>query len=148
MAGDEGVFPVRADGFVPKERYTTREFAQLEHERLWSKVWQIACRTDQVAADGDFIEYTIGDETVVITRARGGVLHAFHNACLHRGRRLLVGAGACEHGTIKCPYHGWCYSLGNGLVNDLGLEIAQHSQLPEQYHRALARVHENLLRGA
>lgn len=44
--------------------------------------------------------------------------------------------------------HGWCYSLENGLVNDLGLEIAQHSQLPEQYHRALARVHENLLRTA
>ena len=44
--------------------------------------------------------------------------------------------------------HGWCYSLENGLVNDLDLEIAQHSQLQEQYHRALARVHENLLRTA
>jgi len=42
--------------------------------------------------------------------------------------------------------HGWCYSLENGLVNDLGLEIAQHSQLLDQYHRALARLHENLLR--
>ncbi|MBS0583611.1 MAG: carbonate dehydratase [Proteobacteria bacterium] len=44
--------------------------------------------------------------------------------------------------------HGWCYSLEHGLVNDLGLEIAQHSQLPEQYHRALTRLHDNLLRTA
>ncbi|MBS0514435.1 MAG: carbonate dehydratase [Proteobacteria bacterium] len=43
--------------------------------------------------------------------------------------------------------HGWCYSLENGLVNDLGIEIAQHSQLADQYHGALARRQEHLLRG-
>ena len=35
-------FLVRADGFLPKERYTTDEFAELELERLWPRVWQIA----------------------------------------------------------------------------------------------------------
>jgi phenylpropionate dioxygenase-like ring-hydroxylating dioxygenase large terminal subunit len=30
---------------------------------------------------------------------------------------LLVGAGACEHGTIKCPYHGWCYSLDGRVTH-------------------------------
>ena len=39
--------------------------------------------------------------------------------------------------------HGWVYSLENGLVNDLGIEIAQHSQLADQYHRALARMYEH-----
>ena len=33
---------VRPDGFVPKERYTTRVFAELEQTRLWPRVWQIA----------------------------------------------------------------------------------------------------------
>ena len=42
--------------------------------------------------------------------------------------------------------HGWVYSLENGLVNDLGLEIAHHSQLSDKYHLAMARVQENLLR--
>ena len=83
---------VRPDGFVPKERYTTREFTELEHERLWPRVWQIACREEQVARPGDFVEYTIGDETVVDRRAAAdGALHAFYNACLHRGRRLADG---------------------------------------------------------
>ena len=46
---------VRPDGFVPKERYTTRDFAELEQTRLWPRVWQIACREEQVAEPGDFV---------------------------------------------------------------------------------------------
>ncbi len=85
---------VRPDGFLPKERYTTGAFADLEVERLWSRVWQIACREDELAAPGDFVEYEIGDETIAIVRKADGDVHAFHNACLHRGRRLAEGSGA------------------------------------------------------
>jgi phenylpropionate dioxygenase-like ring-hydroxylating dioxygenase large terminal subunit len=108
---------VRADGFVPKERYTTRDFAELEQTRLWPRVWQIACREEQVAGIGDFVEYTIGDEAVAIVRTEPGALHAFYNACMHRGRRLAEGAGSFAHGEIRCPYHGWCYALDGRLVD-------------------------------
>src|SRR5450755_1408816 len=97
---------VRPDGFVPKERYTTRAFAELEQKRLWPRVWQIACREEQVAGPGDFFEYTIGDEAIAIVRAESGALHAFYNACLHRGRRLAEGCGTFEDGTIRCAFHG------------------------------------------
>ncbi|MDQ1379966.1 MAG: hypothetical protein QOJ71_685 [Actinomycetota bacterium] len=108
---------VRPDGFVPKQRYTTREFTELEHARLWPRVWQIACREEQVAAPGDYFEYTIGAETVVIVRTETGTLHAFYNTCLHRGRRLADGCGSFAAGEIKCPYHGWCYALDGRLVD-------------------------------
>ena len=104
------------DGFVPKERYTTRDFSELEHARLWPRVWQIACREEQVAGTGDFVEYTIGDEGVAIVRAETGALHAFYNTCLHRGRRLAEGCGSFADGAITCPYHGWCYALDGRLV--------------------------------
>ncbi|HWS44523.1 MAG TPA: aromatic ring-hydroxylating dioxygenase subunit alpha [Acidimicrobiia bacterium] len=107
---------VRPDGFVPKERYTTRAFADLEHERLWPRVWQIACREEELPAPGDFVEYTIGDETIAIVRGAGGALHAFHNACLHRGRRIIEGCGAAARDTLRCAYHGWCYALDGRLV--------------------------------
>src|SRR5437016_5884771 len=107
---------VRPDGFVPKERYTTRDFAELEQTRLWSRVWQIACREEQVAEPGEFVEYTIGDEGVAIVRAETGTLHAFYNACLHRGRRLAEGCGSFADGAIRCPFHGWCYALDGRLV--------------------------------
>ena len=84
---------VRDDGFVPKERYTTVAFADLEFERLWSRVWQVACREEELAAPGDYVEYTIGDESVLVVRGDDGAIRAFHNACLHRGTRLAGGAG-------------------------------------------------------
>jgi phenylpropionate dioxygenase-like ring-hydroxylating dioxygenase large terminal subunit len=109
---------VHPDGFVPKARYTTRRFGDLELERLWPRVWQIACRAEQVAEPGMFAEYEIGDETVLVTRAADGALHAFYNACLHRGRRLADGCGAFADGAIRCAYHGWCYGL-DGRVTDI-----------------------------
>jgi len=41
---------VRPDGFLPKERYTTTEFSDLELDRLWPRVWQIAGREEELAA--------------------------------------------------------------------------------------------------
>jgi phenylpropionate dioxygenase-like ring-hydroxylating dioxygenase large terminal subunit len=108
---------VRSDGFVPKERYTSREFAARELERLWPKVWQIACREEDVAATGDFVEYGVGDLTIAIVRAADGALHAFHNACLHRGRRLAIDAGTFADAQIRCPYHGWCYALDGRVAH-------------------------------
>ena len=107
---------VRPDGFVPKARYTTAEFADLEYDRLWSRVWQVACREEEVAAAGAFVEYAVGDETIAIVRDSSGVLRAFHNACLHRGRRLIEDCGVAE-GQLRCPYHGWCYGLDGRVID-------------------------------
>jgi phenylpropionate dioxygenase-like ring-hydroxylating dioxygenase large terminal subunit len=125
---------VRPDGFVPKERYTTRDFTELEQTRLWPRVWQIACREEQVAATGDFFEYAIGSETIVIVRAASGALHAFYNACLHRGRRLADGCGSFENGEIRCGYHGWCYALDGRLVDVPDRE--EFAGLPDDLHLA------------
>jgi len=116
LDGELGDMLVRADGFLPKGRYTTDAYAAAELERLWPRVWQIACRVEEVAEPGAFVEYTVGDETIAIVRTRAGALSAFHNVCLHRGRRLLDGCGSVEGDTIRCPYHAWCYALDGELV--------------------------------
>jgi carbonic anhydrase len=36
--------------------------------------------------------------------------------------------------------HGWVYSLENGLVNDLGIEVTSHTQLAERYAQALQQL--------
>jgi phenylpropionate dioxygenase-like ring-hydroxylating dioxygenase large terminal subunit len=107
---------VRPDGFVPKARYTTAAFADLEYDRVWSRVWQVACREEEVAASGSYVEYAIGDDTIAIVRDGAGVLRAFHNACLHRGRRLVEDCGVAD-GQLRCPYHGWCYGLDGRVID-------------------------------
>jgi nitrite reductase/ring-hydroxylating ferredoxin subunit len=127
---------VTADGFVPKERYTSREFAELEMEHLWSRVWQIACREEELAAVGDYVEYLIGDQSILVVRASRTDVKAYFNACLHRGTRLADGSGNFADGTIRCRYHAWRYEL-DGCVceivdrEDFGSTIPDELRLGE-----------------
>ncbi len=93
----------------------------LEHERLWSRVWQIACRAEELPAVGDHLVYTIGARSVLLVRSAPDRIAAFHNACLHRGTQLADatpnGAGHFDDGCIRCPYHGWAYALDGRLVH-------------------------------
>jgi carbonic anhydrase len=36
--------------------------------------------------------------------------------------------------------HGWVYSLDDGRINDLGMEVSQHADLAEQYAHALQHL--------
>lgn len=104
------------DGLVPKERYTSREFLELEYERLWSRVWQVACRGEELAETGDYLEYIIGDQSILVVRVAPGEVKAYYNCCLHRGTRLAEGTGNFAGGEMRCRYHAWCYDLDGRLT--------------------------------
>jgi len=106
---------VGEDGLIPKERYTSRAFLELELQRLWPRVWQVACRLEEVPEPGDFVEYTIGDQSLLVVRDAHGEIGAFHNACLHRGTQLGSGSGTFDGGEIRCRFHAWCYALDGEL---------------------------------
>ncbi len=129
---------VRDDGWVPKERYTGRAFFDAEMARLWPRVWQVACREEEVPEAGDFVVYGIGDQAIVVVRTAPGALAAFHNACLHRGTRLAAGEGRFPGGAIRCPYHGWCYDL-DGRLRDVP-DRHEFGDLPDGLRLAPVRV--------
>ncbi|MEE2665985.1 MAG: aromatic ring-hydroxylating dioxygenase subunit alpha [Myxococcota bacterium] len=99
---------------IPASRYTSPEFAELEHERVWPRVWQIACSVDHVSQPGDFFEYRVGRYSVIIVRGRDGALRAFQNVCKHRGNVLCTGSGQGLR-NLRCAYHGWTYDLRGAL---------------------------------
>ena len=107
---------VRADGFLPKERYTTAEFADLEFERLWPRVWQIAGREEELPAVGRFPRVRDRRRLDRGRAHRDRCHRGFHNACMHRGTPLADGCGAFADGEIRCPYHAWTYALDGRLV--------------------------------
>ncbi len=92
-------------------RYIDPTFARLEHEKLWSKVWQFAARLDEIPQPGDFTTYDVGDQSVMLVRVDGDTVKAYHNACPHRGTALSQGCGHFESGNIRCPFHGWRWNL-------------------------------------
>lgn len=109
-AGPAASAPVR----IPKERYVSPEFAALELERMWPRVWQIACTLDHVSEPGDYFEYRVGPFSVLVVRDGDGALHAYQNVCLHRGNQLCTGSGRGLT-ELRCGYHRWCWTLDGRL---------------------------------
>ncbi|GAB5451922.1 MAG: aromatic ring-hydroxylating dioxygenase subunit alpha [Halioglobus sp.] len=94
---------------LPISRWTSREFFDLEVEKMWRKTWQMACRESQVSKPGDYFVYDIVNDSILITRTEEGELRGYYNSCLHRGRALKRGAGNSPE--VRCPYHGWSWGL-------------------------------------
>lgn len=92
--------------YIPAARYYDREYFELEKELLWPKVWQMACRLEEIPNVGDYVEYRNLDKSVIVVRTKSGV-KAFHNACRHRGVALVDGPGNCAKEGLICPFHGW-----------------------------------------
>lgn len=93
--------------------YTSAAFAQAERENLWRRVWQMACRTDEIPNVGDHVLYEIGDVSLIIVRSSAHEVRAYHNACLHRGRQLRDCAGSVSE--FRCPFHGFTWALDGAL---------------------------------
>ena len=102
------------DDFVPKDAFLSEAFHEREKERLWPKVWQIACREEELPNVGNFIVYDIADESILIVRSAEKELKAFYNVCQHRGR-ILMDQMAGRTKFIFCKYHGWRWGLDGSL---------------------------------
>ena len=78
-------------------RYTSRAWHEEEVEHLWRRVWQYACRTDEIPEVGDYIR--LRDRARLLHRGphRGRrASRPIVNACLHRGRKLKDYDGRCS----------------------------------------------------
>ncbi len=99
---------------VPIERYVSPEFHALEVDKVWRRVWQMACREEEIPEVGDRVVYDIADHSVVVVRSAPGEVRAFHNVCLHRGRQIVEHDGRGER--LRCPFHGWAWNLDGSLA--------------------------------
>ncbi|HVW42824.1 MAG TPA: aromatic ring-hydroxylating dioxygenase subunit alpha [Amycolatopsis sp.] len=95
---------------IPAERYYDQTFFEAE-KKLWMHVWQHACHETEIPNPGDFTEYQILDQSVMLIRQNDGSVKGFYNACRHRGTALACGTGTFRGGQVVCPFHGWRWNL-------------------------------------
>ena len=100
----------------PASRYTSREWHDKEVEHLWKKVWQFACREEDIPEVGDHLRYDIGYLSFLIVRTEAEEIKTYPNACLHRGRMLKEYDGNATE--LRCPFHGFAWNL-NGCLKDV-----------------------------
>ncbi len=103
---------------VSTDAYTSRAIHDLEVDRLWKRVWQWACRVEQIPNVGDHVVYDIAHLSVIVVRVRAddepGAIKVYQNVCLHRGTQLRVTDGNVP--AFRCPFHGWTWNL-DGTLN-------------------------------
>ncbi len=124
---------------VSIERYTSREWHRREVDRLWSRVWQFACREEHIPEPGDYIVYDIAELSFLVVRQNDGSIKSYPNACLHRGRQLKEYDGQCVE--IRCPFHGFAWELdGNLLDVPAAWDFPHVDQRPDDFTLPECRV--------
>lgn len=105
--------PLDRRGSAPAARYSDPGWYAREQAQVFDRAWLMAGLAFRVAAPGQYFTFDELGRSVVVLRDAKGTLRAFHNACRHRGTRLLDGCGAAK--AIRCPYHDWKYALDGRL---------------------------------
>ena len=98
---------------IPSAHFTSMEWHNREVEKLWKRTWQMACRENDIPAPGDYTEYTIVGQTLILVRQEDGSIKALRNTCLHRGTALIEGSGSNTE--FQCTFHGWTWKLDGSL---------------------------------
>lgn len=118
---DLGEAPLRVDASV----FTDPERLAREREVLFRRTPQVIGWAGDVAEPGDFLARDVDGVPVLVTRDQDGGLHAFLNACTHRGmpvaaedsaREGTEGTGCGSARRFICGYHGWQFDSAGSLV--------------------------------
>lgn len=110
-----------ANRIVPEEvritgdRYTSREFMELELDYMWARVWNIGGRSAEIPEPGDFVVHPLGRDSILMVRQDDGSIRAFHNVCPHRGNRLTQAREGSVDAFV-CSYHGWTFGHDGTLI--------------------------------
>lgn len=116
--------PILATNRIPVERYFDPVYFAKEARHLWLRVWQIACREEEIPNPGDFTIYENVGRSLIITRQSEGGIKAFFNSCPHRGRKLVTEDGCKSR--FACPYHGLTWNRdGSFHSNPMAFDFPQ-----------------------
>jgi phenylpropionate dioxygenase-like ring-hydroxylating dioxygenase large terminal subunit len=100
---------------VSRDQYRSAAFASLEMDRMWPRVWQFACREEQIPEVGDLVVYESPGVSFLIVRTKEDEVRAYHNSCLHRGMKLCAEDTSVRK--LSCPFHGFTWNLDGTLAH-------------------------------
>jgi choline monooxygenase len=100
---------------IPADWYTSSHIRDLERRTVFRRAWQLAGRADQVRTPGQYLSCVLASgEPVVVVRGTDGLLRGFFNVCRHHAAAVVTDPeGSAQN--LRCPYHGWTYSLSGEL---------------------------------
>ncbi len=99
---------------LPGVAYTDEQFFRLEQIRIFAESWVFVGYAHSMKKVGDVRPIEVAGLPLFLLRAEDGNISAYHNACRHRGTKLIDSDGNTGR-QIRCPYHHWSYDLCGAL---------------------------------
>jgi choline monooxygenase len=106
--------PLEEASTCPAAWYVDPRILELELGTVFASTWQYACRLDQVREPGQFVTLELAGEPLLVLRGSDGVLRGFFNVCRHHAAAVVTESSGCVK-RLRCPYHGWTYTLEGAL---------------------------------
>jgi len=117
--------PLPEASTCPAAWYIDPRILELEQRTTFARTWQLVGRAEEVREPGQYVTSEIAGEPVVVVRGDDGVLRGFFNVCRHHAAAVLTQPSGRER-HLRCPYHGWTYTLEGALKGAPGFKEERH----------------------
>ena len=106
--------PLNTARGLPNEHYVDQDTFEEERTSVLFANWSAIGFGKDVPTEGDANPVDFLGMPLLIVRDHSGDVRVYQNTCRHRGMILVQEKGNIR-GTIRCPYHSWCYGLDGRL---------------------------------
>ncbi|MDO9505476.1 aromatic ring-hydroxylating dioxygenase subunit alpha [Hydrogenophaga sp.] len=106
---EQGVFRVRRTAF------TSQEVFEREREAIFDRTWLYVGHESEVPGPNSYVTRTPGGRPIIVSRDGDGKLHAFLNACTHRGNMVARERSGTAR-VFTCFYHAWSFDTKGQLI--------------------------------
>ncbi|PWU23645.1 MAG: methanesulfonate monooxygenase [Candidatus Rokuibacteriota bacterium] len=102
--------------YVHPAIYTDPEIFRDEQEKIFGKVWYLACHESELPEPNDYRTYQHpAGKNLLVVRGQDGKIRTFYNVCPHRGNTLVYApAGNARH--ITCLFHAWAFDTKGDCI--------------------------------
>jgi len=103
--------------YVNSRIYTDDAIHREEIEKIFNRVWLIACHESELPNKFDYRTFLHpSGRSLLLIRGEDDSVRAFYNTCSHRGNRLVqVPAGNAKR--ITCIFHHWSYDPKGACID-------------------------------
>lgn len=102
-------------GETPLRLYGDPEIWDVELTRIFLRCWIFVAHESEIPAPHDYVQRSIADTPLIVTRGESGAVHVLFDSCRHRGAKLCRGDKG-NAPQFRCPYHGWTYRSDGTLI--------------------------------
>jgi hypothetical protein len=122
--------PFGEASLLPDVTYLSKNFSELEDEKLWTRGWIAVGCLNQIPNPGDLLPYTVGNHGIHVQRNIDGSLSARFNKAQHGGCRSIP--LQCQTGKkTKCSYTSCGFSRDRDVISAGELDSDNRSE--QQY---------------